>query len=605
MSVKQVLAGRAPNVFTIDHKASIRDAISHLVTKKLSSSLILDGDKQVAGIVTARDLLRFVNDVSFLHSVPSSRAVTSTTGLNAFLTHKVTEVMKPVERMIYCSPKDTVKHCREIMFQMKIRHMPVLEDSAVVGIVTMSDLSDAEFNNVLHGGKKGYISNVIGRKGLPRGTRVQGHPTAPSDECDPFSASFNEHDCAVQQQQHLVPAIPLSRVRSGSFTLPHPFKTSDSVAGSRRQYGPEDLCEDNELNEDAHFVMTVQLPNLLGRTVGSAPLSRDSADLEAGGEERRHLALEQVYACVADGVGSWRQHGVDPRLYSHRLVENAQSVIRDESARRMEDYILYEASHRGDKGVNVSAASEELVQGDETVHPLDALFEAWCMTNKDQDIIGSSTICVATIDLSSNQLSYSNVGDGGLMVVRHVPRDGTLNAKIAPTTHTTQTSYNNTTYKIAYLAQQQLRSFNFPFQLGNGGDLYEGVFEQPVDADTASIPLMPGDVVVLASDGLFDNLEISEIIAIISEWEQEEQLEPGQVQVRSEDDEARAGNSSYDERCQALARSLVVAARAASLNKDKDSPFALLAKENDIMWGGGMPDDTTVVIMQLTHPESE
>lgn len=78
---------------------------------------------------------------------------------------------------------------------------------------------------------------------------------------------------------------------------------------------------------------------------------------------------------------------------------------------------------------------------------------------------------MATIDVSTNQLSYSNIGDGGLMVVRHVPTDGTLNAKVAPTTHTSakDASYNNTNYKIAYLAQQQLRSFNFPFQLGNGG----------------------------------------------------------------------------------------------------------------------------------------
>jgi hypothetical protein len=59
-----------------------------------------------------------------------------------------------------------------LRFQMKIRHMPVIQDNSVVGIVTMSDLSDAEFNNVLHGGKKGYISNVIGRKGLPRGEFV-------------------------------------------------------------------------------------------------------------------------------------------------------------------------------------------------------------------------------------------------------------------------------------------------------------------------------------------------------------------------------------------------------------------------------------------------
>ncbi len=30
----------------------------------------------------------------------------------------------------------------------------------------------------------------------------------------------------------------------------------------------------------------------------------------------------QVYMCVADGVGSWRQYGVDPREYSHRFEED-------------------------------------------------------------------------------------------------------------------------------------------------------------------------------------------------------------------------------------------------------------------------------------------
>ena len=35
--------------------------------------------------------------------------------------------------------------------------------------------------------------------------------------------------------------------------------------------------------------------------------------------------------------------------------------------------------------------------------------------------------------------------------------------------------------------------------------------------------------------------------------------------------------------------------------KNKDSPFALLAKENDIMWGGGMPDDTTVIVLRVIN----
>ena len=36
---------------------------------------------------------------------------------------------------------------------------------------------------------------------------------------------------------------------------------------------------------------------------------------------------EQVYLCAADGVGSWRQYGIDPRKFSHKLVENARKVV--------------------------------------------------------------------------------------------------------------------------------------------------------------------------------------------------------------------------------------------------------------------------------------
>lgn len=48
-----------------------------------------------------------------------------------------------------------------------------------------------------------------------------------------------------------------------------------------------------------------------------------------------------------------------------------------------------------------------------------------------------------------------------------------------------------------------------------------------------------------------------------------------------------------------LAKRLVDMAREYSLDKQRDSPFAILAKENDIMWGGGMPDDTTVIVAKV------
>lgn len=54
-----------------------------------------------------------------------------------------------------------------------------------------------------------------------------------------------------------------------------------------------------------------------------------------------------------------------------------------------------------------------------------------------------------------------------------------------------------------------------------------------------------------------------------------------------------------DEAMQELADTLTRRARELSLDQKRDSPFAILAKENDIMWGGGMPDDCTVVAIRV------
>ena len=86
-----------------------------------------------------------------------------------------------------------------------------------------------------------------------------------------------------------------------------------------------------------------------------------------------------------------------------------------------------------------------------------------------------------------------------------------------------------------------------------------------------------GDVVVIATDGLFDNVAVDDVAEVCEAWER--------------------GPDSDDRH--ALARSLCERARALSLDDAVDSPFALLAKENDIMWGGGMPDDVTVVCLTV------
>lgn len=205
-----------------------------------------------------------------------------------------------------------------------------------------------------------------------------------------------------------------------------------------------------------------------------------------------------------------------------------------------------------------------------------------------EGVCGSSTICIATLDKKLNQLSYSNIGDGGLMVVRRIDSNtaGYMRERTLPK------HLQTTDLKIAYLSQQQLRSFNLPYQLGFS-DIANtpNNFESPSDADTASIPVMPGDVIVLATDGLFDNIDLNEIVQEVSQWEQEHFTAKGK--------DLRAISADGNHAVQLLAEKLVHAARTLSLDQSRDSPFAILAKENDIMWGGGMPDDTTVIVARV------
>mmetsp|Transcript_18401 Transcript_18401/g.49829 ORF Transcript_18401/g.49829 Transcript_18401/m.49829 type:complete len:196 (-) Transcript_18401:114-701(-) len=132
---------------------------------------------------------------------------------------------------------------------------------------------------------------------------------------------------------------------------------------------------------------------------------------------------------------------------------------------------------------------------------------------------------------------------------------------------------------VAFRSPQQLRGFNAPYQLGRAPDSPEDSpdsrFETPQDADLVRVPVRDGDLVVLATDGLFDNMPEHEVLDVV---------EAGEGR-----DEAW------------LSAALAQRAQELSLDKDVDSPFAILAKDNDILWGGGRPDDITVITCRIVE----
>ncbi len=95
------------------------------------------------------------------------------------------------------------------MFHSKISNMPVMDKGEVYGIVTIRELADSAFSLANIGGKKGFISNITGRKGLPEGTM-------PSKEAMQ----------TIKSQSHL-------KFDVASYAMPHPFKRPGGVLSSK------------------------------------------------------------------------------------------------------------------------------------------------------------------------------------------------------------------------------------------------------------------------------------------------------------------------------------------------------------------------------------
>jgi len=151
-------------------------------------------------------------------------------------------------------------------------------------------------------------------------------------------------------------------------------------------------------------------------------------------------------------------------------------------------------------------------------------------------IVGSSTAVVAVI--TGTNFSAVNLGDSGFRIIR----DGA----------------------IVLASKEQQHVFNMPFQLG-----YESS-DTPAHATHYKFSLKDGDIVVLASDGVFDNLYDSSISHIASKYSQRQ--------------------------AQEIAKYIAEEAQEISENEGALSPFSENAKHLGYNFGGGKPDDITVLV---------
>ncbi|GLI71736.1 hypothetical protein VaNZ11_017041 [Volvox africanus] len=241
---------------------------------------------------------------------------------------------------------------------------------------------------------------------------------------------------------------------------------------------------------------------------------------------------------VADGVGGWVEANVDPGQYSREVVDAA------------------------------ARAAEEIGPG---ADPRQLLAEAQAAVRT----IGSCTACVAVLGQKApasadngpggQVLSIANLGDSGCRVVRRA--------------------------SLVLATSAQEHQFNMPYQMAHLDNLPDT--DTASDAQMYQISLRPGDVIVLATDGLFDNMWDEELVSMVAAAAAS--IPPGLA--------GPAAAAAAQSAAQQLSSSLVAAAFRHAQDPGFRSPWAVeLANQPAAPWltrlfpRGGRVDDITVVV---------
>ena len=168
--------------------------------------------------------------------------------------------------------------------------------------------------------------------------------------------------------------------------------------------------------------------------------------------------------------------------------------------------------------------------------PLALLEKAWLNS---QHITGSSTACCLV--LSERKLKAANLGDSGFLVIRR-------------------------TGKLVHYQKEQQHGFNFPYQLGTGST------DEPDDADMCELDVEDGDVVVVATDGVLDNLFPEEIVQIVKE---------GKIMEKTETE---------------IANRIAKIASQKAQSEEGRTPFSVSATGAGHVYSGGKMDDISVIV---------
>jgi CBS domain-containing protein len=131
MHVKNILSAKGGHVLSIGPTATLETAARTLAEHKIGALLVLGPDRRIVGILSERDIVR----------------VLAEQGAGA-LTQPLSQVM--TRKVFTCSPSETIGVIMERMTAGKFRHVPVIEQDQVVGVVSIGDVVKYRLQEMEH-----------------------------------------------------------------------------------------------------------------------------------------------------------------------------------------------------------------------------------------------------------------------------------------------------------------------------------------------------------------------------------------------------------------------------------------------------------------------
>ena len=155
MRIRDILQEKGTGVVTIEVGRTIHDAICRLNEHKIGALVVTGEGEKIIGIITERDILQVCGRHCDCLDVPPAREVTTCPAL-------VQDAM--TKDLVIGVLDDGLDYVMGIMTKNRIRHLPILDDESLAGIISIGDvvnahLKETEFENRM---MRDYIQGPVG-----------------------------------------------------------------------------------------------------------------------------------------------------------------------------------------------------------------------------------------------------------------------------------------------------------------------------------------------------------------------------------------------------------------------------------------------------------